>query len=147
MRYRELGKTGLKVSEIGFGPEWLVGGPYEDVRRIVDRCEELGVNFFDCWMVVTKDRSLAYMTYIQVLAAANQLPTRVRMQGLDSEAEYEINCDYEGSVSAHFGDTSAGAHSVLSQGCFSGQTLMKAGIMVPRVRGDYQALLFEIRKV
>ena len=104
-------------------------------------------HFFDCWMVVTKDRSLAYMTYIQVLAAANQPGCRVRMQGLDSEAEYEINCDYEGSVSAHFGDTSAGAHSVLSQGCFSGQTLMKAGIMVPRVRGDYQALLFEIRKI
>ena len=50
MRYRELGKTGLKVSEIGFGAEWLVGGSYEDVQAIIDRCEELGVNIFDCWM-------------------------------------------------------------------------------------------------
>lgn len=50
MRYRELGKTGLKVSEIGFGAEWLVGGSYEDAQAIIDRCEELGVNIFDCWM-------------------------------------------------------------------------------------------------
>lgn len=50
MRYRELGKTGIKVSEIGFGPEWLVGRPFEETKAIIDRCEELGVNNFDCWM-------------------------------------------------------------------------------------------------
>ena len=50
MRYRELGRTGLQVSEIGFGPEWLVGRSAEDVRVIVDRCEEHGINLFDCWM-------------------------------------------------------------------------------------------------
>ena len=50
MRYRELGKTGIKVSEIGFGPEWLVGRPFEETKAIIDRCEELGVNIFDCWM-------------------------------------------------------------------------------------------------
>ena len=50
MRYRELGKTGIKVSEIGFGPEWLVDRPFEETKAIIDRCEELGVNIFDCWM-------------------------------------------------------------------------------------------------
>lgn len=50
MRYRELGKTGIKVSEIGFGAEWMVGRTAEEVRAVVDRCEEHGINILDCWM-------------------------------------------------------------------------------------------------
>lgn len=50
MRYRELGKTGIRVSEIGFGAEWMVGRTAEEVRAVTDRCEELGINIFDCWM-------------------------------------------------------------------------------------------------
>ena len=33
MNYRKLGKTGLMVSEIGFGPEWMTGTP-EETRAI-----------------------------------------------------------------------------------------------------------------
>ena len=33
MRYRALGKTGLRVSEIGFGPEWMDGTP-EEARAV-----------------------------------------------------------------------------------------------------------------
>lgn len=50
MKYRELGKTGLKVSEIGLGGEWLERGTAEDVKAVVDRCAELGINILDCWM-------------------------------------------------------------------------------------------------
>lgn len=36
MEYRNLGKTGLSVSEIGFGPEWMTGTP-EETRAIAER--------------------------------------------------------------------------------------------------------------
>lgn len=49
MRYRELGSTGLKVSEIGFGPEWMNGTP-EETRAIAEVLREAGVNYLDCWM-------------------------------------------------------------------------------------------------
>lgn len=49
MRYRELGRTGLRVSEIGFGGEWMDGTP-EETRAVVDAAEAAGVNILDCWM-------------------------------------------------------------------------------------------------
>lgn len=49
MRYRTLGKTGLKVSEIGFGPEWM-DGTLEETREIAEVLREAGVNYMDCWM-------------------------------------------------------------------------------------------------
>ena len=101
----------------------------------------------DCWMVVTKDRALAYMTYVQVLAAPNRPGVRVRMQGLDPEACYEVSCDYEGAMAAHNGEMSLGPQSSKKLGRLNGDMLMKHGIIVPRVRGDYQALLYEVRKV
>lgn len=50
MRYRKLGKTGLKVSEIGFGAEWLQGKTLEESKELIDYCHSEGVNFLDCWM-------------------------------------------------------------------------------------------------
>lgn len=50
MRYRILGKTGLKVSEIGLGGEWLERHNTEEVRAVIERCEAAGINILDCWM-------------------------------------------------------------------------------------------------
>lgn len=49
MRYRELGRTGLTVSEIGFGGEWMDGTP-EAALAVVDAAEAAGINILDCWM-------------------------------------------------------------------------------------------------
>src|SRR3954469_21568663 len=60
MQYRELGKTGIKVSAIGFGA-WAIGGPSEasgaplgwgrtsddESLAAIRRARDLGVNFFD----------------------------------------------------------------------------------------------------
>ena len=49
MNYRELGQTGLKVSEIGMGCEGFVGKPYEQVEEFVDLMEANGVNCIDLY--------------------------------------------------------------------------------------------------
>ena len=51
MKYRILGRTGLKVSELGFGA-WAIGGSWgiqrdEDSIAALHRALDLGVNFID----------------------------------------------------------------------------------------------------
>jgi aryl-alcohol dehydrogenase-like predicted oxidoreductase len=52
MRYRDLGGTGIKVSEVGFGV-WTIStgwwGEVDDARslRLLRRAHELGINYFD----------------------------------------------------------------------------------------------------
>ncbi len=57
MRYRTLGKTGLKVSEIGLGGEWLERHNTEEVKEVIDTCEKEGINILDCWMSEPNVRS------------------------------------------------------------------------------------------
>lgn len=47
MKYRELGKTGLKVSEIGIGTEYLVKASKDTIKDIVSTAVEAGCNYFD----------------------------------------------------------------------------------------------------
>ncbi|GAB2568795.1 aldo/keto reductase family protein [Gracilibacillus alcaliphilus] len=49
MRYRRLGNTGLKVSEISLG-SWLTYGGYVEEQKAaaaIDKAYDLGINFFD----------------------------------------------------------------------------------------------------
>ena len=57
MRYRKLGRTGLKVSEIGFGAEWIGTMEQSDVNALAKRYVEAGVNIVDCWMADPAVRS------------------------------------------------------------------------------------------
>ena len=42
MEYRKLGSTGLEVSAIGLGAEWLERHNAQEVKAVVDRAHELG---------------------------------------------------------------------------------------------------------
>ena len=46
MNYRTLGKTGLKVSEIGFGGEWLERHPEEESVELIKYAGKKGQTFF-----------------------------------------------------------------------------------------------------
>jgi aryl-alcohol dehydrogenase-like predicted oxidoreductase len=62
VEYRELGRSGIRVSEIGFGA-WAIGGdawgPVEDADSVaaMERALELGVNFIDTADVYGDGRS------------------------------------------------------------------------------------------
>ncbi len=81
---------------------------------------------YDCYAVVTKDRSEALVTYVQVLNRANCRSRRIRIPGLAPEKRYRI----EGQEAVYYGDT-----------------LQNAGIFAPLFRGDFQSALIYIREV
>ena len=64
MRYREFGRTGWQVSEIGFGGAWFYGRPEEGEPlppehgiAVVQRALELGMNWFDTAPLYGRGRS------------------------------------------------------------------------------------------
>ncbi len=57
MRYRKLGNTGLSVSEISIGGEWLERKTEEEVFAVVDAARKQGINLLDCFMSEPNVRS------------------------------------------------------------------------------------------
>ena len=58
MQYRKLGKTGLMVSEVGFGGEWLERHDVEHSVDLIRYAHEKGINIIDCWMADPKSRDI-----------------------------------------------------------------------------------------
>ena len=58
MQYRILGKTGLSVSEIGFGGEWLERHDEAHSVSLLRYAHDRGVNIVDCWMPDPKSRDI-----------------------------------------------------------------------------------------
>jgi aryl-alcohol dehydrogenase-like predicted oxidoreductase len=66
MRYKLLGRSGLRVSEIclgtmTFGEEWGWGGSYEESRKMFDAFAEAGGNFIDTANLYTNGTSEKYI--------------------------------------------------------------------------------------
>lgn len=58
MNYRQLGNTGLMVSEIGFGGEWLERHPEEEAVSLLRYAGSKGINIIDCWMSDPRPRTI-----------------------------------------------------------------------------------------
>ncbi len=66
MRYRLLGNSGLRVSEVAlgtmtFGEEWGWGAPKEEARRVYDAFREAGGNFIDTANIYTNGTSESFL--------------------------------------------------------------------------------------
>lgn len=50
MEYRTLGKTGLSISEVSLGGEWLEGKTEEEVKAIIGTALDIWINYIDIFM-------------------------------------------------------------------------------------------------
>ncbi len=58
IRLKKLGRTGINVSEIGFGGEWLERHDKEHSVELLRYAHEKGINIVDCWMPDPKSRDI-----------------------------------------------------------------------------------------
>lgn len=83
-------------------------------------------HIYDCYMVVSKNKAEALVTYVQVLARPNSHSRRILLKGLNPDKTYRI----EGEDRTYLGST-----------------LMNAGILLENIWGDFQGKLVYIKEV
>ncbi len=91
-------------------------------------------NEYDCWMSVSKDKTEALVTFVQVLNHPNLKSRMIKIPGLDVSKKYRIS----------YPDEKDGTDSAFE---LSGLTLQNAGIPVKRDWGDFQAKLIYIQAI
>ncbi|RKP53832.1 alpha-galactosidase [Cohnella endophytica] len=77
------------------------------------------------WMIVSEDRSEAYVSYYRVLAEPHEQLGRLRLKGLDPDSDYAV----EGSVQTVGGDQ-----------------LMSWGLGIPPGHGDFRSVTWHLRQ-
>ena len=93
-------------------------------------------NEYDCYMVVSKDRSEALVTFVQVLNRVNFHSRKIRLKGLDPAKKYFVTyVDDDKETSGKKG----------GERVYSGEMLMKAGLLIPRPWGDFQGMLISLK--
>ena len=82
--------------------------------------------YYDCYGVVSKDKSEALFTFVQVVGRPNYHSRLIRLAGLKPDAKYRI----EGEETE-----------------LLGKTIMEAGILVSNLWGDYRSKLIHLTEV
>lgn len=102
---------------------------YSDLIRTGDyyRIASFSENhLYDCYMVVSKDKEEALLTYVQVRGVPNIKSRKLKLQGLDENATYYL----------------AGTNEY-----YKGEILVKAGFLFKDFWGDAVSRLYYFRKV
>ena len=99
MKYRELGKSGIQVGEIGFGA-WQIGGGFgnrDDAGAIkcIHRAMDFGVNFIDTAAVYGDGHSerligKAVEGKRQKVAIASKIPPKIGRQAIESDRAKDV---------------------------------------------------------
>lgn len=104
MRYQTLGRTDLKVSELGFGCGMvgglLVRGEHKEMVRTVTRAIELGINYFDTASTYGMGQSETNLGLVlDELGAEVMIGTKVRFTEADMEnIQLAVEDSVEGSL-------------------------------------------------
>ena len=106
-------------------------------------------HLYDCYEVVSKDKTEALLTWVQVLCEPNRRSKKVRIPGLDPDRDYRIEIadpvirEDDGSGNyLHRGEIEC-MRGILDKPV-SGRTLVAAGILLPKLRGDFRSVLLRI---
>lgn len=87
---------------------------------------------FDCWQVVSEDKKESLVTYVQVLGSPNFKSRCILLKGLDEDLHYEVDFVQNAEAEVKI---------------YSGDTLMKAGLLIQNLSGDFQARLVHLTAV
>ena len=115
---------------------------FNDIVREGDyyRLASYGDNhLFDCFQVVSKDKKESLVFYVQVLGQPNMHSRNIRLQGLDENAMYrwhEVNMNVETEAEI----------VQETQRVYQGAYMMKAGVLMERLWGDYKTKLIWLDK-
>ena len=108
------------------------------------------------WMVVSQDKTQAVAALYQRLNKVNASWLRLKLEGLDPDAKYQVSCDltpsssFDTELAKRYGYDTVG-NQVKTYEAY-GDELMRAGIPVDRQDlnkkgGDFASLLYTIKKV
>lgn len=81
---------------------------------------------FDCWQIVSGDKAKSLVTFVQVLNRPNFKSRRILLKGLDPDKRYTVSFENNKDI---------------KEKVYSGDALMKAGILMPNPWGDFKAWL------
>lgn len=102
-----------------------------DYSRIASYSEN---NEYDCWASISKDKTKALVTFVQVLNHPNYKTRFIKIKGLKDDAKYRISWPDE-------------KQEDFPPQTLTGLTLSKAGIPIRRDWGDFQAQLIYIEQL
>lgn len=125
-----------------------------DMYRLLSPFEGSGET---AWMFVSEDKTEAFVAYFRVLAIPNPPISRLTLKGLNPELDYVIETGAKGSNGHVHGGAEAsapadGVSSAPFQPAFDGtplggDRLMRIGLVVSDLRGDYASCTYRLRAV
>jgi alpha-galactosidase len=95
---------------------------FGDMYRLLNPFDSTEASF----MVVSEDKTEAFVSYFRVLAIPNGPIRRLYLRGLDPDKNYSVK-----SI----------------DGIFGGDELMYGGITIPDLHGDYQSITWRIKEI
>ncbi len=83
-------------------------------------------HLYDCWQMVSKNKSDVLMIFVQVLSEPNRRSYKLKLPGLDPKGQYRL---------------------VGTQDVYSGEMLMYGGFVIQREHGDFISNVYHFRKI
>lgn len=90
MEYRTLGRTGLEVSAVGLGTEYLMEEPTETIVAVVHEAVTQGINYFD---VVAGGPALRDATATAFRGRRDQVLLTAHLGGVEENGQYKVTRD------------------------------------------------------
>ena len=102
-------------------------------------------HLYDCWEVVSKDRSEAMITYVQVLKVPEDRSRILRIPGLDPDKEYAVIVDRTGAIAPE--DDRTMTLPIGPRARMRGDALMYAGLPMPNFWGDFRSAVIYLSEL